>query len=123
MSLDLHLTEIGLKSFLRQRVQLNTPWDCIKTEPHLSYWNSLATATQELLQQDDRCNIETWFKQYKVDLRSFEVSGGQQKNSEVTVYTDGCKTEHGVGSGYAVNFRNQRIQSHSSKLSNAATVF
>ena len=43
--------------------------------------------------------------------------------SEITVYTDGSKTEYGVGSGYVVYYKGQRIQSHSSKLSDTTTVF
>ena len=51
---------------------------------------------------------------------------GQNKHiipSEITVYTDGSKTEYGVGSGYVVYLKGKRIQSHSSKLTDTTTVF
>ena len=41
----------------------------------------------------------------------------------MTVYTDGSKTEYGVGSGYVVYNKGKRIQTHSSKLTDTTTVF
>ena len=70
--LDLHLTEMGLKTYLGIRQQLDIPWDCTKLFPHLGYWHNLKLNTHSLLQLDDRCNIVEWFKQYTVNLDSFK---------------------------------------------------
>ena len=39
------------------------------------------------------------------------------------MYTDGSKTEYGVGSGYVIYNKGQQIQTHSSKLTNTTIVF
>ena len=70
--LDLHLMEVGLKAYLRLRTQLDAPWDCVRINPHLGYWHNLKLNHHSLLQPDDRCNEMEWFKQYTVNLASFD---------------------------------------------------
>lgn len=92
MPLDLHLIEIGLKTYLRLKQQLDTPKDTTHIQGHLSYWDSLQTNAKPLWQADDTCNEAQWFKQYQNNMNSLD---GQQKHktpSEITVYTDGSKT-------------------------------
>ena len=87
MPLDLHLIEIGLKTYLRLKQQLDTPKDTTRIQGHLSYWDSLQTNAKPLWQADDTCNEAQWFKQYQVNMNSLD---GQQKHitpSEITVYT------------------------------------
>ena len=62
-------------------------------------------------------------KQYSVNLDSFNGLRKHITPSEITVYTDGSKTEYGVGSGYVVYNKGHRIQIHSSKLTDTTTVF
>ena len=121
--LDLHLTEIGLKTYLRLKAQLDQPNHTINTQGHLNYWDSLQISASPLWQADDSCHESLWFKQYTVNLDSFNGLKKHITPSEITVYTDGSKTEYGVGSGYVVYNKGQRLQSHSSKLTDTTTVF
>ena len=43
--------------------------------------------------------------------------------SKITVYTDGSKTWNGVGAGFVIYHKAQRIYTHSLKLSKHTTVF
>ena len=113
--LDLFLTEVGLKAYLRLTTQLDKPWESQQIIAHLGYWHNLKLNDHSLLQDDDRCSEVEWFKQYSVNLNSFD---GQKKHlspSEITVYTDGSKTENGVGCGYVVFHKGKRIQTKSSR--------
>ena len=121
--LDLHLTETGLKTYLRLKSQLDDPRHTSKIQSHLDYWDSLQVSAEPLWQTDDSCHESLWFKQYTVNLDSFNGQGKHITPSEITVYTDGSKTDHGVGSGYFVYNKGQRIQTHSSKLTDTTTVF
>ena len=58
-----------------------------------------------------------------MNLDSFNGLKKHITPSEITVYTDGSKTEYGVGSGYVVYNKGKRLQTHSSKLTDTTTVF
>ena len=121
--LDLHLTETGLKTYLRLKSQLDQPKHTTKLQSHLDYWECLQISAEPLWQADDSCHEALWFKQYSVNLDSFNGSKKHITPSEITVYTDGSKTDYGVGSGYVVYNKGERIQTHSSKLTDTTTVF
>ena len=121
--LDLHLMETGLKTYLRLKQQLDNPKPTARIQGHLSFWDSLQTQAEPLWQADDTCNKAQWFKQYRGNMNSFDGLAKHVTPSEITVYTDGSKTEYGVGSGYVVYNKGKRIQVHSTKLSDTTTVF
>ena len=75
--LDLHLTETGLKTYLRLKSQLDDPKHTQKIQSHLDYWDSLQVSAEPLWQTDDSCHESLWFKQYTVNLESFN---GQAKH-------------------------------------------
>ena len=56
-------------------------------------------------------------------MASFDGKKKHITPSEITVYTDGSKTENGVGVGYVVFHKGKRIQTASSRISDTATVF
>ena len=107
--LDLHLTETGLKTYLRLKTQLGNPRHTDSLLSHLSYWDSLQFSAEPLWQVDDSCHEALWFKQYKVNLDSFHGLRKHITPSEITVYTDGSKTKYGVGSGYVVVMSRQTL--------------
>ena len=110
--LDLHLTETGLKTYLRLKYQLDHRRHTMKIQSHLKYWGSLQISAEPLWQADDSYHESLWFKQYTVNLDSFNSLKKHISPSEITVYTDGSKTDYGVGSGYVVYNKGQRIQKH-----------
>ena len=72
---------------------------------------------------DDRCNSINWNKGYHVILSSFTSNRVTIKPSEYTIYTDGSKTENGVGAGFAIYKKRERIHTDSFSLPNTSTVF
>ena len=69
--LDLHLTETGLKTYLRLKNHLDQPRSTELSQGHLSNWDNLQISAEPLWQADDSCNETQWFKQYRVNLDSF----------------------------------------------------
>ena len=53
ISLDLYLTETGLKTYFRLKTQLDQPKHTNTMQSHLDYWESLQFSAEAL-----------WFKQY-----------------------------------------------------------
>ena len=80
--LDLHLTETGLKTYLRIKAQLDQPRHTNTLQNHLSYWDGLQISAEPLWQADDSCQESLWFKQYSVNLDSF--SGAKKHIHNVT---------------------------------------
>ena len=62
-------------------------------------------------------------KRYHVVLISFQNNNATIKHAEYSIYTDGSKTENGVGSGFVVYHKNERIQMESFSLPTTTTVF
>ena len=58
--------------------------------------------------EDDRCNSTNWDKRYHIILSSFTSNRASIKPSEYTIYTDGSKTENGVGSGFVIYHKRER---------------
>ena len=99
--LDIHLQEIGLTTYARLQAPLGQPWHSKSTfkTPHITYWsNMMKEALIEV--DDDRFNSINWDKRYHVILSSFTSNRVSIKPLEYTIYTDGSKTENGVGAGF-----------------------
>ena len=72
---------------------------------------------------DNRCNETLWTRKTCFNLKSFS---GQKKfltKSEMTIYTDGSKTENGVGADIVIYYKSNRIYKESFKLPDSSTVF
>ena len=54
---------------------------------------------------------------------SFNTNRYSVKPSEYTIYTDGSITANGVGAGYVVYYKKERIQTESISLPDESTVF
>ena len=122
--LDIHIQETGLMAYARLKTQLDKPWHNRKTfeTPHLARWENIMKKVA-LPDKDDRCYEHLRRKAYHVILSSFNTNRHKIKPSEYTIFTDGSKTSNGVGAGYVVYYKNERIQAESISLSANATVF
>ena len=72
---------------------------------------------------DDRCQTTSWLKRYHVILASFNTNHNSIKPSEYNIYTDGSKTDNGVGAGFVVYYKRDRIHIESISLPDTTTVF
>ena len=99
--LDIHLREIGLATYVRLRPQLDKSWASKSTfdRSHLSYWEDLMKDSF-IEATDDRCQEMSWDKKYHVILNSFTTNRNSVKPAEYNIYTDGSKTDNGVGPGF-----------------------
>ena len=122
--LDIFIQEIGLMTYARLKTQLDKPWHSKKTfeTPHLAHWENLLKKVA-IPDTDDRCNEHNRHKTYHVMLSSFITNRHKIKPSEYTIFTDGSKTSNGVGAGYVVYYKKERIQTESISLSASTTVF
>ena len=122
--LDIHIKEVGLTSYIRLRHQLDKPWVSKLTfaKPHLSCWED--KMKEALIEPaDNRCQTTSWLKQYHVILTSFSTNKSSIKPSEYNIYTDGSKTDNGVGAGFVVYHKRDRIHTASISLPDTTTVF
>ena len=83
----------------------------------------IGTNNAELWQSDDTCNETRWDRKFEVNLDSMTGDSKYLKPAEVTVFTDGNKTKDGIGVGYVIYIRGNRLRTYSCKLSENATVF
>ena len=72
---------------------------------------------------DDRCQVTTSIRNYHVILGTFQTNSSSVKHSEYTIYTDGSKTDNGVGSGFVIYHKHERIHTDSISLPDSTTVF
>ena len=119
--LEIHLQEIGLTTYTRLQSQLDKPWHSKSTFriPHITYWNNLIQKAL-IAEEVDRCNSTNWKKHYHVILSSFNTNRLSIKPSEYTIYTDGSKTENGVGAGFVIYHKRERIHIDSCSLPNTS---
>ena len=122
--LDLFLRTQGISTYLRLKTQLDPTWEPKNnTISHLHFWDQEVGKSQELWQGDDRCfevNCDS-----KINFNMDSLKGGSKHliKSQVTIYTDGSKTNQGVGSGYVIYYKGERMCTYSTKLPDYATVF
>ena len=122
--LDIFLQEIGLMTYVRLQSQLDKPWTSTATfsKPHLHYWDQLMKSAF-IPEADDRCQASMPTRNYHVILKSFINNVNSITPAEYNVYTDGSKTDNGVGAGFAIYHKRNRIHTDSFSLPDTTTVF
>ena len=59
----------------------------------------------------------------RINTDSFDGNPKHIQKAETTIYTDGSKTDHGVGAGFVIYHKNQRIHTESIHMPDTSTVF
>ena len=72
---------------------------------------------------DDRCDITIYDRFTKINTDSFDGKPIHIQKAETTIYTDGSKTNHGVGAGFVIYHKNKRIHAESIHMPDTSTVF
>ena len=72
---------------------------------------------------DDRCDTTILDRFTKINTDSFDGNPKHIQKAETTIYTDGSKTDHGVGAGFVIYHKNKRIHTESIHLPGTSTVF
>ena len=62
-------------------------------------------------------------KNKKKNMDSFDGESKHIQKAETTIYTDGSKTDHGVGAGFVIYHKNRRIHTESIHMPDTSTVF
>ena len=62
-------------------------------------------------------------KDYLKNTASFDVKPSHIQKAETTIYTDGSKTDHGVGAVFVIYHKNKRIHAESIHMPDTSTVF
>ena len=97
-------------------------WCTDPSKSHLQYWSqdlhSVITKTA-----DDHCDTTIHDRFAKINTDSFDGKLIHIQKAETTIYTDGSKTEHGVGARFVIYYKNQRIHAESIHMPDTSTVF
>ena len=72
---------------------------------------------------DDRYDITIQNRYTKINTGSFDGRSKHIQRAETTIYTDGSKTEYGVGAGFVIYHKNKRIHAESIHMPSTSTVF
>ena len=72
---------------------------------------------------DDRCDITIYDKYITINTGSFDGKPIHIQKAETIIYTDGNKTDSGVGAVFVINHKNKRINAESIHIPDTATVF
>ena len=59
----------------------------------------------------------------RINIESFDGKTVHIQKAETTIYTDGSKTEYGVGAGFIIYHKNKRIHTESIHVPDTSTVF
>ena len=63
--------------------------------------------------EDDRCDVTIYDRFSHINTESFDGKPKHKQKAETTIYTDGSKTDYGVGAGFVIYHKNQRIHAES----------
>ena len=72
---------------------------------------------------DDQRDITIYDRFSRINPDSFDGNPRHIQKAETTIYTDGSKTDHGVGAGFVIYHKNRRIHAESIHMSDTSTVF
>ena len=73
--------------------------------------------------EDDRCDVTIYDRFSRINTDSFDGNPKHIQKAETTIYTDGSKTDHGVGAGFVIYHKNRRIHAESIHMPDTSTVF
>ena len=62
---------------------------------------------------DARCDTTIYDRFAKINTESFDGKPIHIQKAETTIYTDGSKTDYGVGAGFVIYHKNRRIHAES----------
>ena len=128
MPLDLFIKKTALASKHRLREVLDLDWQGTnksgKTQGHLYFWETTQEKMEIKAPQTDSCREQIGGKKYKINKDSFEKDSKKHLcKSQITVYTDGSKTDYGVGCGFVVYKGNKIIAEDCIPLNKECTVY
>ena len=97
-------------------------WCTDRTKSHLQYWaqdlHSVITKAD-----DDRCDTTIYDRFTKINTESFDGKSTHIQRAETTIYTDDSKTDYGVGAGFVIYHKSQRIHAESIHMPDTSTAF
>ena len=107
--LDIHIKKLGLITYKRLENRLDkVTWCTDPTKSHLQYWaQDLHSVIKK--SEDDRCDVTIYDRFSHINTDSFDGNPKHIQKAETTIYTDGSKTDHGVGAGFVIYHKNRRI--------------
>ena len=121
--LDIHIKKLGLTTYKRLQDKLDKiSWCTDPAKYHLQYWaQDLHSVIKKTV--DDQCNITIYDRFTNTNTDSFDGKPKHIQKAETTIYTDGSKTNHGVGAGFVIYHKNRRIHAESIHIPDTSTVF
>ena len=132
MPLSLFFKKEALNTRIRIKHLLDLDWSGLRGDvenpsqvSHLKYWNNLIEDCnlEHLLIRNDFIQQFSFCKKFIVNKNSFNSPDLYTTHLPYTIYTDGSKTNDGVGSGIHIIKPDKLIINFSSRLPNYCSVF
>ena len=89
---------------------------------HILYWERKAKTMGIDLEDTDKRKQDSWEKLYTVNQDSFK-NEGEPIPAQISIYTDGSKTEEHVGAGFVIYRQGNEIEINSTRLAEEITVY
>ena len=114
MPLDLFIKQTALASKQRLTEVLEIDWQGTnksgKAQGHLYFWETTQEKMDIKTPSTDNCRETLTGKKYHINSDSFDKNNKKHLcRSQITVYTDGSKTEYGVSCGFIAYKGNKKI--------------
>ena len=125
--LHLHSTAVALATVARYPILRDLQWNGLANTTrhsvsHRLHWNSLLRDS-DIPPATDRLRTTTPLPIYHIIRDSFTGGSKFKQPSQINVYTDGSRSEHGVGSGFTIYEGSSLFYESSHSLPPSATVF
>ena len=90
---------------------------------HRKYWANLLEEWELTIPTSDKCYEKIQERQFNINIDSFAGKLRHISKTQINVYTDGSKTEHGVGAGFVVYKKGKKITEDAIPMEKDNTVF
>ena len=125
--LHLHSAAVALATVARYPSLRYLPWNGLANTTrhsvsHRLHWNSLLNDSN-IPPETDRLRTTAPLSTYRVIRDSFTGGSKYKQFSQINVYTDGSRSDHGVGSGFTIYEGSSLFFESSHSLPPSATVF
>ena len=128
LPLHLFISKTALASKDRLKEVLDLDWEGTnksgKAKGHLKYWGDLQEKMSLKDSVTDSCREYIYKKDYKINTDSYHSDSSKHLcKSQITVYTDGSRTDTGVGCGFVIYYKGKNTYEEMDTLNKECTVY
>ena len=127
LPLNLFVTKTALASKDRLKEVLDMDWEGTnksgKAKGHLKHWSDLQEKMSIKDSTTDSCREDIYKKNYRINKDSYHNESNKHLcKSQIAVYTNGSKTDRGVGCGFVIYYEGKNAHEEMATLNKECTV-